>query len=649
MKHAHIGLVALAAMVIAGCGGGSDNGDGGSGTKATPVALNGVTGFTVGEDGTGETILTKGDQPGPDGSTLTCTPDEGSTGCTLSVERVPVLGTLKVTSTGGMVTVTPKKTATDSSDKGPGSTAGGTSSPVNLNGVAFLSGSENSREIPLRSGTNSGPGGSTLRCTPTSGSSGCTLTVTRSGSRITAMSTGGRVVVTAAPRPTTPPPTVTQDDVDNALEQGQKQGQDQAEDAQRAPGLVAVLAGTLTERTATVSYAIGQNRRTISVSGAPSAKSAPSIGLSGGWTGTEFSATASATHGPKAYVYTNIATPTSSAARREFWKVHGAENLAVTVDTDEDTAVVDEPEGIDSSIKITGSRAIPSTVDTDTSTPVVDFGTVSVDATFGGTPGKLICTSGCARSDNTQTTAFFKRTNGKPDFVSGTWDEFKANRLTNRHDRPQDETYLYFGYWMNKPRDPSGTPGFHWIHGGSTDSNDVTLTAGDLSGSAKFVGRAVGQYAINTPGASGETSLGMFTAKATLTADFDEDSLFGEITDFQADSPSVADWVLLLRGDGTDDQDEDFTGVTGGGLIQATDNVSEIAGVPVSGTWSATVYGVDNEDVPDDVGEDTCSSSAGGCGADLAGFVGRFNASDNRVADAEPIVAIGGAFAATPQ
>ena len=30
MKHAHIGLVALAAVLVAGCGGGSDNGGGGS-------------------------------------------------------------------------------------------------------------------------------------------------------------------------------------------------------------------------------------------------------------------------------------------------------------------------------------------------------------------------------------------------------------------------------------------------------------------------------------------------------------------------------------------------------------------------------------------------------------------------------------------
>jgi len=234
--------------------------------------------------------------------------------------------------------------------------------------------------------------------------------------------------------------------------------------------------------------------------------------------------------------------------------------------------------------------------------------------------------------------------------------KFEAISLTASHDRDEDETYLYFGYWMNKPRDASGTPGFKWIRGGSSgDHRDYSITQTNLSGKAKYVGRATGQYAINTPGDTGKTELGTFTATATLNADFesDTDTLSGSITGFQAGSTSTEGWALSLKGPMASNDATTLESNTATGKIYNTDNISEIAGVPVSGDWGATLYGIDNHgdtrtaaNKPDGA---TCQKT--GCGAEVAGFAGWFKASGtgSTTSNASPIVAIGGAFATEPE
>ncbi len=97
-------LAIAASLGLAGCGGSSNNNDDDSGAPPKSYDVTLGDGHGLGE---GPTTLTAGATTTEGGTTLTCTPDEGSTGCMLTVEKNPVLGTYEATSTGGMVTVTP--------------------------------------------------------------------------------------------------------------------------------------------------------------------------------------------------------------------------------------------------------------------------------------------------------------------------------------------------------------------------------------------------------------------------------------------------------------------------------------------------------------------------------------------------------------
>jgi len=108
MKHAHIGLVALAAVLVAGCGGSNNNkmGDEGEGSTAKSFRVLLLPGHGLSE-GKIEIEAGKSRTTGS-GATLFCAAGAGEGGCTVTVKiDDPALGTYRATSTGGQVTVTP--------------------------------------------------------------------------------------------------------------------------------------------------------------------------------------------------------------------------------------------------------------------------------------------------------------------------------------------------------------------------------------------------------------------------------------------------------------------------------------------------------------------------------------------------------------
>ncbi|MCY4203158.1 MAG: hypothetical protein OXD38_11215, partial [Aestuariivita sp.] len=108
MKHAHISLVALAAMAIAGCGGGSNNKTNGEGGTDTPKPFNVVLPTGHGLSAAGEIEIEAGkSKPTGSGASLSCPDSAGDDGCVVTVEVADAtLGTFTATSTGGQVTVT---------------------------------------------------------------------------------------------------------------------------------------------------------------------------------------------------------------------------------------------------------------------------------------------------------------------------------------------------------------------------------------------------------------------------------------------------------------------------------------------------------------------------------------------------------------
>ena len=110
MKYAHISLVALAAMAIAGCGGGSDNGNNGKGDVTDTEKLLGGLAFRLSSG----TTIKNGQSRIIDQRNIKC---DGPGDCALKVTGNATDG-YELTSTGGTITVTlvPQQTTRDGTD-----------------------------------------------------------------------------------------------------------------------------------------------------------------------------------------------------------------------------------------------------------------------------------------------------------------------------------------------------------------------------------------------------------------------------------------------------------------------------------------------------------------------------------------------------
>ena len=181
------------------------------------------------------------------------------------------------------------------------------------------------------------------------------------------------------------------------------------------------------------------------------------------------------------------------------------------------------------------------------------------------------------------------------------------------------------------------------ISNGLLAVDETSITVGlfqDLTGSAIFTGGAVGRYALETS-TDQAARVGTFTAKATLTADFDNasdgsagNSLDGNITDFREGGRSFgSNWNVYLGASASTAADLTNTGVA----MQVGGANASIGGVDVSGAWGATLHGIDNMDLSsrDDY------SATKYPRVDISGVSGWFEA-----VDTEKGVAIAGAFGA---
>ena len=217
-----------------------------------------------------------------------------------------------------------------------------------------------------------------------------------------------------------------------------------------------------------------------------------------------------------------------------------------------------------------------------------------------------------------------------------------------------DQDWMVYGAWMTTP-DSSG--GVHRIgtffNGFDPYTNaDTVFVAGDggLKGSAEYTGGAAGVYV------DGMAS-GLFTATATLTANFDVNSngtddandndysISGRIDDFRdtagrylgddteampndPDAGGENDWVVLLG----------RVDLSGTGTIPATGTTGSADGVLWTGNWDGSFFGPNTDAEGDAIAP--------------SGVAGRFNAmapdtNTTALGHQGPNVAVTGAFGAT--
>ena len=194
--------------------------------------------------------------------------------------------------------------------------------------------------------------------------------------------------------------------------------------------------------------------------------------------------------------------------------------------------------------------------------------------------GRLGGASGTFRCDAASTdTACTVQNRGNTFFFAGPW-AFIPSSGTTKVFVP-DAQYMWFGWWARQT--PGGDPtwAFQAKHGGATGA--ALTDVDDVTGTATYRGTAAGRYAVYQP-VGGPSSTGSFTASASLTANFDTDSVSGSITGFSNDP----DWSVTLKpgaisggaagNDGTDTDDPGGTTWT-------------INGAPLdSGSWEAQFY-----------------------------------------------------------
>ena len=200
---------------------------------------------------------------------------------------------------------------------------------------------------------------------------------------------------------------------------------------------------------------------------------------------------------------------------------------------------------------------------------------VSLDGTFDGVSGKYSC-------EQDDTDACTSSIDGSGDItLANGWNFIPTN--LNALTQTPDTAYLVYGWWSRETSDgvdvatfTSNTP----TTGNSVESGDSVANA--IDGSATYKGGAAGKYAIYNP-LGDNSNAGAFTASATLNADFSDDKISGQLTDFMANGESM-DWSVSLNVGETDNITD--SGITAG---TTTWTVGDTADDP-QGIWSGNFY-----------------------------------------------------------
>ena len=224
---------------------------------------------------------------------------------------------------------------------------------------------------------------------------------------------------------------------------------------------------------------------------------------------------------------------------------------------------------------------------------------VYVTGEYDGAPGTFRCVGDDCSSTNDG--------EGSPSALGGTWhfipDEGAMVSIP-------DADYLYFGWWLQKDSDdmPKMAGAFtgEARASGSRTNGGLAKVPNALTGSATFMGKAAGKFAINNP--MGGSNAGHFTADATLMAKFGDPAgtpavadagISGTINNFMANDESVMWSVKLERlGWGSDN-----TFTTAENTMSTTWSIDGNA-AGKSGSWKGQLYDNDTKDgsnLPTDV------------------------------------------------
>ena len=214
-----------------------------------------------------------------------------------------------------------------------------------------------------------------------------------------------------------------------------------------------------------------------------------------------------------------------------------------------------------------------------------------VSGTYSCTPsGDTICASRVA-ADGFELGTVASATDST--FTVGTtgW-TFKPSNPEARVESAPDNMYVSYGWWLHKTENGKTYTASAFVSVKGTVDAAAGLDA--LNGTATYMGGAAGKYALSSS-TGGANEAGHFTARATLEADFSDDSITGTIDQFRVgdDGEARDGWSVELKEAAIADT---------GGITRAADNdtVWTIDGdaASASGEWSGTLYDNGADNVP---------------------------------------------------
>ena len=218
----------------------------------------------------------------------------------------------------------------------------------------------------------------------------------------------------------------------------------------------------------------------------------------------------------------------------------------------------------------------------------------TVPGTYMGASGTYTCSGATCESR--------WGTGGDITLITGTW-VFAPDQGAMR--AVADTGYLEFGWWKREDSDDEAThaTAYARLIPGSGDSSAAAVDLGTRqTGSATYMGKAAGLFAIRDTQRSQDDDSGHFTADAMLKATFSGaatgSTLEGEITKFRLDDGNTdPGWSVKLKKVTYDDSNTDFRG----GKTEWTTSAGK---GDAGGNWGAEMYDTnkaDNSSLPDSV------------------------------------------------
>ena len=146
-----------------------------------------------------------------------------------------------------------------------------------------------------------------------------------------------------------------------------------------------------------------------------------------------------------------------------------------------------------------------------------------------------------------------------------------------------DTDYLVLGVWLEVPDDVNMNTS---LLGAFAHGTQRFTSLNAVTGEAAYKGPAIGIYETRESDSSDDISIGSFVADVELSADFDADTITGEIDNFTENDQSLGDWVVNLVSS---------TGIVqvGGRDIHGNPEISRDGGASFagSGELEASFYG----------------------------------------------------------